>query len=63
MRITVTTGTCVGAGQCVLSAPDVFDQDDNGVVEVLDAEPGPAQAEQVRLAGQLCPSGSIAVTE
>ncbi|GGQ84376.1 ferredoxin [Couchioplanes azureus] len=61
MRITVSTETCVGAGQCVLSAPDVFDQDDDGVVEVLAAEPDAQQAEAVSLAEQLCPSGAITV--
>ncbi|GAA1643178.1 ferredoxin [Actinoplanes couchii] len=63
MRITVKTETCVGAGQCVLSAPDVFDQDDDGLVTVLDAEPGPEHSDDVNLAWQLCPSGSITVTE
>lgn len=61
MRITVSTDICVGAGQCVLSAPDVFDQDDDGVVAVLAAEPGSDQAEPVDLARQLCPSGAITV--
>lgn len=61
MRITVSTETCVGAGQCVLSAPDVFDQDEDGVVEVLTAEPTAEQAEPVDLAWQLCPSGAITV--
>jgi ferredoxin len=26
---------CGGAGRCVLAAPEVFDQDDNGLVVVL----------------------------
>lgn len=63
MRITVSRQTCVGAGQCVLSAPDVFDQDDDGVVEVLAAEPGAEQAEPVHLAMELCPSGAIDVQD
>ncbi|OJF16275.1 ferredoxin [Couchioplanes caeruleus] len=63
MRITVSTQTCVGAGQCVLSAPDVFDQDDDGVVEVLDAEPGAGHAEAVYLARDLCPAGAVTVED
>ncbi|GID97702.1 ferredoxin [Amorphoplanes digitatis] len=63
MRITVATEACVGAGQCVLSAPDVFDQDDDGVVEVLAAEPDAEQSGPVHLALQLCPSGAISVQD
>ncbi|GAA2688300.1 ferredoxin [Streptomyces lunalinharesii] len=60
MRITVDTGRCVGAGQCVLTAPDLFDQDDDGLVTVLDpASDAPAGA--AREAAALCPSGAISV--
>ncbi|MFK0296829.1 ferredoxin [Streptomyces sp. NPDC090442] len=63
MRITVDTGRCVGAGQCVLAAPDLFDQDDEGLVTVLEpAVSGPA-AENARDAAALCPSGAISITE
>ncbi|AKA08008.1 MULTISPECIES: ferredoxin [Streptomyces] len=60
MRITVDTGRCVGAGQCVLTAPDLFDQDDDGLVTVLDPTAG-ASAGAAREAAALCPSGAISV--
>ncbi|WP_275460913.1 ferredoxin [Streptomyces noursei] len=60
MRITVDTGRCVGAGQCVLTAPDLFDQDDDGLVTVLDPTAGPS-AGAAREAAALCPSGAISV--
>ncbi|MER7988813.1 ferredoxin [Streptomyces noursei] len=60
MRITVDTGRCVGAGQCVLTAPDLFDQDDDGLVTVLDPAAG-APAVAAREAAVLCPSGAISV--
>lgn len=42
MKITVDEEKCCGAGQCVLIAPEVFDQrDEDGIVVLLDAEPGP----------------------
>ncbi|MEW1724237.1 ferredoxin [Streptomyces sp. NPDC093109] len=75
MRISVDTERCVGAGQCVLTAPDVFDQSDDGLVVVLaDPADGPADGpadeamreavrEAVRLAGSVCPSGAITVRE
>ncbi|MFK8844224.1 ferredoxin [Streptomyces sp. Ac-502] len=62
MRITVDPDRCVGAGQCVLNAPAVFDQDDDGLVTLL-TEPGPDQESTVRLAGALCPSRAITVHE
>lgn len=63
MRISVDTDRCVGAGQCVLSAPDVFDQDDMGIVLVL-AEPADEPAwEAARQAGVICPSQAITVSE
>ncbi len=50
MRISVDTDRCVGAGQCVLSAPDVFDQDDMGIVLVL-AEPADEPAREAARRG------------
>ncbi|MFD7667124.1 ferredoxin [Streptomyces sp. NPDC059788] len=63
MRITVDPDRCVGAGQCVLNAPAIFDQDDDGLVTLL-TEPGTDQeTAAARLAGALCPSGAISVQE
>ncbi|AZS88700.1 ferredoxin [Streptomyces griseoviridis] len=63
MRVTVDRESCVGAGQCVLNAPDVFDQDDDGFVVLLAEEPGDADPGAVRAAGDLCPSRSVTVHE
>ena len=47
MRIEADTEVCIGAGQCVMTAPELFDQsDDDGVVIVLEPEPGPQFAAQ-----------------
>jgi ferredoxin len=41
MRIIVDTGRCVGAGQCVLTEPALFDQsEDDGTIIVLNEKPG-----------------------
>jgi ferredoxin len=45
----------------VLTAPAVFDQTDDGLVEVLVAEPGEADVAAVRDAAKLCPSGAVRV--
>ncbi|WP_424888863.1 ferredoxin [Streptomyces sp. XH2] len=63
MRITADTARCVGAGQCVLNAPHAFDQDDDGLVTLLLAEPGAGEEAGVRLAAGLCPSRAITVHE
>lgn len=59
MRVHADPAVCVGAGQCALRAPAVFDQGDDGTVVVLREEPGPDQRDAVREAVRLCPSGAI----
>lgn len=40
MRIVADTEKCVGAGQCALVAPQVFDQNvEDGTVILIQAEP------------------------
>jgi ferredoxin len=53
---------CVGAGNCVLTLPDVFDQDDEGLVDVLDPDPPDEQGELVGRAVRLCPSGALRIS-
>lgn len=62
MRITIDEEKCCGAGQCVLVAPEVFDQrDSDGVVVLLDAAPPVEQADNVRNAAAMCPAAAIDV--
>ncbi|EHR60360.1 ferredoxin [Saccharomonospora cyanea] len=56
--IEVDRSVCAASGMCALTAPDVFDQDDDGVV-VVRADPVAEHAESVRLAVDLCPSGAL----
>ena len=60
-RIRVDTHKCVGAGQCVLSAPDLFEQDDDGIVVLLDANPGSERHAAALKAARLCPALAIRV--
>lgn len=62
-RISVDTEKCIGAAQCVLTAPDVFDQDDDGFVDVLQEEPDGAGARSARMAASVCPGQAITVHE
>jgi ferredoxin len=60
MRLEVDAEACVGAGQCVLAAGDVFDQrDEDGVVVVLEPRPAEGQWDAVRTAARLCPARAI----
>jgi ferredoxin len=60
VRVHADPDVCVGAGLCVLRAPEVFDQDEvDGTVVVLRAEPDADQHESVLEAVRLCPSGAI----
>ncbi|MFJ7150336.1 ferredoxin [Streptomyces sp. NPDC100445] len=61
MRVTTERARCVGSGQCVLLSPEVFNQDDDGLVTVLREEPGEGLREQVLEAADLCPSRTIRV--
>ncbi|WP_231637164.1 ferredoxin [Microbacterium sp. No. 7] len=55
---------CVGAGQCVLAAPDLFDQDLDEGRSMLLIDPVPAEHEAAATAAALrCPAQAIAVGE
>ena len=55
MKVVVDQSRCVGAGQCVLVAPEVFDQrDEDGIVVLLQENPPAelhAQAKEAAHAG------------
>ena len=63
MRITADTGVCIGSGQCVLTEPAVFDQNDDGIVTLLTDHPTGDTATNARTAIDLCPSQALAITE
>ena len=64
MKVTVDTGKCISSGQCVLTAPGVFDQrDEDGLVVLLTPSPPAELAGDVRQAAALCPALAIAVED
>lgn len=63
MSVSVRADACVGAGQCALVAPAVFDQDDDGIVILLDDEPLGADRVAAERASRLCPALAIAVSD
>ncbi|WP_327580613.1 ferredoxin [Nonomuraea sp. NBC_00507] len=64
MKVIVDEVKCCGAGQCVLIAPEVFDQrEDDGIVILLEAEPDADQHALVREAAAVCPAAAIELSE
>ncbi|MDQ0377386.1 ferredoxin [Amycolatopsis thermophila] len=61
MRIVADTDVCIGAGQCVLTDPDLFDQDDDGTVVVLAGSPEGEKVDSAREAVKLCPSQALSL--
>ncbi len=64
MKVFIDQDKCVASGQCVLTAPDVFDQrDEDGIVVLLTDNPPADRADDVRQAAAVCPALAIRVEE
>jgi ferredoxin len=64
MRVELDEPKCVASGQCVVAAPDIFDQrDDDGVAFLLDEQPGAELLDGVREAVAVCPAAAIRLVE
>ncbi|MFI5827960.1 ferredoxin [Streptomyces sp. NPDC051578] len=63
MRISIDRGVCIGAGQCALTAPDVFTQDDDGFSELLPGREDGNGSPLVREAARACPVAAISVED
>jgi ferredoxin len=63
MRVRVDRDRCVSAGNCVMTSDAIFDQDDEGVVVVLDPDPSPERQSLVHEAVALCPASAISVDD
>jgi ferredoxin len=60
-RIEIDTDVCIGAGQCVLAAPTVFTQDDDGFSAVLEGMEDGGGSAMVGVAVRACPVGAISL--
>ena len=64
MKVIVDQHKCVASGQCVLTAPEVFDQrEEDGIVVLRAATPPQGLEDDVRQAVALCPAQAIWVEE
>lgn len=63
MRIDIDKDLCIGAGQCALTAPDVFTQDDDGYGTVLPGREDGGGSPLVREAARACPVSAVTVAD
>ncbi|EXU64367.1 MULTISPECIES: ferredoxin [Streptomyces] len=64
MRVEIDAPKCVGSGQCVLIAPEVFDQrDEDGIVVLLNERPATELHDAARESAQVCPAAAIRLVE
>jgi ferredoxin len=62
LKVVVDTSLCIGSGNCAMTAPAVFDQDEEqAVVVLLDDSPPESEREAVKLAVEQCPSAVIRI--
>ena len=63
MRISIDQTLCCSSGHCVLTVPDVFDQDDDGLAIALVANPPSELEAKVQEAADTCPAGAISLVK
>ncbi|NKY58586.1 ferredoxin [Nocardia flavorosea] len=63
MKIVVDRGRCIGSGMCALTAPQLFDQDEDGNSILLESEPSGHGVADARAAEKVCPAGAIRISE
>ncbi len=62
VRIVGDRDVCTGAGMCALTAPELFDQDEDlGLVVVRSEHVEGPQLDAARKAVGLCPSGALSL--
>lgn len=64
VRIVIDQQKCVGAGSCVIAAPDLFDQrEEDGVVILLNSDPSDSRVAAAREAELVCPAKAIRIED
>ncbi|THA40915.1 ferredoxin [Streptomyces sp. A1547] len=65
MKIIADVDKCIGAGQCIFTEPELFDQsEDDGTVVVLISEPeSELLTQKAREASYVCPGRAISLVE
>jgi len=62
VKVLADRDVCISAGNCVMAASAVFDQDDDGIVVVLSDEVPEGEEDHAREAVRLCPSEALRIS-
>jgi ferredoxin len=63
VKVEADRKVCIQAGNCVMVADSLFDQDDDGTVVVLVDEVPAGEEDRAREAVKLCPSQALKIAE
>jgi ferredoxin len=63
VKVHADRDVCIQAGNCVMVADTLFDQDDDGIVVVLADDVPDAEEGMAREAVKLCPSQALTIAD
>ena len=63
MKVQADRDVCIQAGNCVMVADTLFDQDDDGIVVVLVDDVPDEEEDKAREAVKLCPSQALKIAD
>ncbi len=63
MKVQADRDVCIQAGNCVMVADNLFDQDDDGIVVVLVDDVPAEEEDKAREAVKLCPSQALKIAD
>jgi len=63
VKVEADRDVCIQAGNCVMTADSLFDQDDDGIVVVLVDEVPEGEEGKAREAVKLCPSQALRIID
>jgi ferredoxin len=63
VKVTANRDVCISAGNCVMAASAVFDQDEDGIVVMLVDDVPESEEGHAREAVKLCPSQALRIAD
>jgi ferredoxin len=63
VKVHADRDVCIQAGNCVMAADSLFDQDDDGIVVVLVDDIPDDEQDRAREAVKLCPSQALTIVD
>jgi len=63
VKVHADRDVCIQAGNCVMVADSLFDQDDDGIVVVLVDDIPAEEQDKAREAVKLCPSQALTIAQ